>query len=68
MYKKQAIKFLGSSAELARRLGVTPPAISQWDDDEPIPQGRAWQIEAISSGRLRVDPILYRKKKNEAAA
>jgi hypothetical protein len=35
MRKSQAIKFAGSAASLARVLGVTPSAISQWGEDMP---------------------------------
>lgn len=34
-----------SQAELAERLGVTPSAVSQWDED--LPEGRAWQLFAL---------------------
>lgn len=36
----------GSMAELARRLGVTTSAVSQWTEDE-IPEGRLWQLRAL---------------------
>lgn len=43
--KGAAIAWAGSSAELARRLGVTPSAVSQWDD--ALPDGRVWQLLAL---------------------
>lgn len=36
----------GSVTELARRLGVTVSAVSQWAEDE-IPEGRLWQLRAL---------------------
>jgi hypothetical protein len=35
-----------SVTELARRLGVTPSAVSQWGENE-IPEGRLWQLHAL---------------------
>lgn len=41
--KSVAIKWAGGSQiELAARLGVTPSAVSQWDEE--LPEGRAWQL------------------------
>jgi hypothetical protein len=40
--KTAAIKWAGSQALLADRLGVTPSAVSQWSED--LPEGRVWQL------------------------
>ncbi len=45
MTKQEAIDWAdGSITILAQRLGITPQAISQWDDDE-IPMLRELQIQ-----------------------
>lgn len=45
--KSAAIAWAGGSAsELAKRLGVTVSAVSQWAEDE-IPEGRLWQLRAL---------------------
>lgn len=36
-----------SDAELARYLGVSRGAVWLWGDDEPIPDGRQWQLRAL---------------------
>lgn len=38
--------------ELAKILNVTRPAISQWRHSG-IPEGRQWQIQALTSGKLK---------------
>tara|TARA_Y100001956_G_C4041049_1_gene150633 strand:- start:428 stop:619 length:192 start_codon:yes stop_codon:yes gene_type:complete len=39
---------------LAEKLGVTAGAVSQWRA-AGIPQGRQWQIEAMTGGKLKAD-------------
>lgn len=39
---------------LAKKLGVTSGAVSQWKA-AGIPQGRQWQIEAMTGGKLKAD-------------
>ena len=42
--KEEAIKFAGSAAELARILGITRGAVSQWKE---VPQARIWQMQSL---------------------
>ena len=44
MTKEQATKLAGSQSELARILGISRAAVSQWSQ---MPQGRVWQLRAI---------------------
>ena len=53
MTKQSAIDFFGSAAELARVLGVSKAAISQWG--EQVPMRRQFEIEHVSGGALRAD-------------
>lgn len=52
MTKTQFRKALGdcSDAEIARFFGITQAAVSQWKEDQPIPELR-W----LQAGRLRPD-------------
>lgn len=45
MDKAQAIKKAGSAMALAKLLGITRQAISQWGDE--LPQARLWQLKAL---------------------
>ena len=47
MTKADAIQKAGSIANLARILGITTNAISNWSDEKNIPPGREWQLKAI---------------------
>ena len=57
---ERAIKWAGSQRELARRLGVTEGAVSQWATNGKVPELRAYQIQVISAGAVVVDPCAYR--------
>lgn len=45
MSKVAAIELAGSSAELARILGITRSAIGQWGDQ--VPMQRVWQLRVL---------------------
>jgi DNA-binding transcriptional regulator YdaS (Cro superfamily) len=49
----KAAQILGSQAELARRLQVKAPTVSQWCSGErPVPAARALQIEALTERKV----------------
>lgn len=54
MKKADAISYFNSAAALAKALKISEAAISQWG--QTIPQGRAYQIEVLTSGQLKADP------------
>lgn len=45
MDKAQAIKLAGTAMELAKILGITRQAISQWG--EQLPPARLWQLKVL---------------------
>lgn len=53
MKKSDAVAHFGSSVKLAKAINVTKGAISQWG--EVVPLGRAYQIELITKGKLKVE-------------
>ncbi|MGL6488002.1 Cro/CI family transcriptional regulator [Aeromonas hydrophila] len=54
MKKTDAINYFGSASELAKKLNISEAAISQWGQN--VPQGRAYQIEVLTGGKLKADP------------
>lgn len=55
MNLEQVLKHFGVKPyELADKLGVSRGAISQWKSSG-IPEGRQWQIEALTKGELKAD-------------
>lgn len=47
---KRAADYVGSAAELARRLGITKGAVSQWTDE--VPAEHCPTIEKITKGTV----------------
>jgi len=42
--KEQAVALFGSQIALAKALGITKGAVSQWRDGEPIPEAQALKL------------------------
>ena len=49
----EAIRWAGGKLALARALGVTHAAVSQWVREGGLPSARAIQVERMSGGALR---------------
>lgn len=57
----EAIKSLGSQAALAKAMGVTPMAVSQWKS-RGVPAERVLALEAATGGRVlrhEIRPDIY---------
>jgi len=52
MTRKDIINYYGSQAEAARRLGVKPQTILEWEV-VGVPDGRQYQVELATGGALR---------------
>ena len=51
MDKKQAIEHFGSASKLARALGITRGAVTNWGDT--VPPSRQWELEVLTQGALK---------------
>jgi DNA-binding transcriptional regulator YdaS (Cro superfamily) len=51
MRTEDAIKHFGSAAALARALGISRQSVHDWG--ACVPEGRAYQIEVLTSGALK---------------
>ena len=59
MLKSDAIKHFGTQKAIADAIGLTKAAVCMWP--EVVPQGRAYELQFLTGGRLRVKAALYRK-------
>ncbi len=61
MKKADVIEHFGSEAATAEALEISRQAVNKWPD--PIPEGAAYKAQAVSKGKLKVDPAVYRRAK-----
>jgi DNA-binding transcriptional regulator YdaS (Cro superfamily) len=54
MTKKEAIDHFGTATALAKALGITLEAVSQWRD---VPMRRQYEIERITKGGVKADEV-----------
>lgn len=48
---EEVVRIIGSKAEVARKLDVKAPTVSQWCSGErPVPAKRALELEKLSGG------------------
>ncbi|MGE6418005.1 Cro/CI family transcriptional regulator [Alteromonas macleodii] len=55
MNKEDAVEHFGGVTKLAEALGLSKGAVSQWG--ETIPLLRAYQLEKITGGKLKVEEV-----------
>lgn len=66
MLKADVERHFGTQLAIAEALGISVQAVSQWG--EIIPEGRAYKLESLTGGVLKVDPSLYRRPPSTAAS
>lgn len=52
MKKSEVIAHFGGVVKTAKALGISKSSVSLWGDE--IPEGRAYQIELMTGGKLKV--------------
>lgn len=65
MKKEDVVSYFGSVGNVAKALGISHASVSGWG--EVIPKGRAFEIQALTAEKLKVDPTLYAKPNQNAA-
>ncbi|SMB46680.1 Regulatory protein cro (Antirepressor) [Serratia proteamaculans] len=65
MLKKDVVKHFTTQKEVARFLGLSDSAVSQWK--EVIPEKDAHRLHKGTKGVLRFNPSLYKKSTAPAA-
>ncbi|MBC3250480.1 Cro/Cl family transcriptional regulator [Serratia fonticola] len=58
MLKKDVIAHFGSQRAVAKALGISDAAVSQWK--EVIPEKDAYRLEVVTSGELKHQEGKYR--------
>jgi hypothetical protein len=55
MTPQQVLDYYGTQAEIARVLGCKQPSVAEWFDKNEVPEGRQYQLEIASGGKLKAD-------------
>ena len=55
---KEVIKHFKGRANTARAVGVSYQAVRQWEEKGEVPEGRQWQIQALTGGALTAEQKL----------
>jgi len=58
-YQEALAYFDNKPSRMAKALGITPAAVSQWREE--IPRLRQLELEKISNGVLKAEPVAGRK-------
>lgn len=56
MKTQLAVEYFKGKSKLANALGINPASVSQWGED--VPELRAYQIERLTDGALKVNPVV----------
>jgi len=56
MTVNQVLDHFGGINKTAKALGISYQAVRQWVDKGEVPEGREWQIQALTKGKLKADP------------
>ena len=48
----QVITHFGGISEISKALGISYQAVQQWVDKGEIPEGRRWQIQVLTEGKM----------------
>ena len=66
MYKQTVIDHFGGVVKTAEELGITHAGVSRWG--EIIPKGRAFELQMLTKGALKVDLSPYENDQPKSAA
>lgn len=65
MLKADAVAHFRSQRAIAAALGISEQAVSMWGD--VVPEGRAYQLELLTKGKLRANGASYRAARADHA-
>ncbi len=68
MKTQTAIDYYKTKVALAKAVGLTRGAITHWANDGFVPIGRAYQLQLITEGKLKVDLSVYEDNQPQTAA
>lgn len=55
MTVEEVLNYYGGVVATAKALGIRSPSVSEWVRRGYVPQGRQWEIQAKTAGKLQAD-------------
>lgn len=70
MTPSDLLAHFGSQTAIARALGCSQPSVNEWFKDGSVPEGRQYQVQLATNGKLKADKPAARdaKKRRPTAA
>ncbi len=65
MQKNQVLKYFGTQEKTAQALNISQASVSRWADE--VPPLRAFEIERLTNGALKVDDVGSQSKQSDQA-
>jgi hypothetical protein len=62
MKPKDLLSLWGTQAEICRVSGASHPTVVLWFNEKRVPEGRQYQFEIASRGKLKADKPADRRK------
>lgn len=63
MTANDLLKYFGTKSAIAHALGCSPASVAEWfDEGSKVPEGRQYQAQLATKGKLKADLPALRKK------
>ena len=67
MNMQDLIDHFGTQSAIAKALGTSDQVVSAWKVKNRIPLGRQYEIQILTAGKLRADPMQATSQSESAA-
>jgi DNA-binding transcriptional regulator YdaS (Cro superfamily) len=67
MTPSDLLSYYKSQAAIARALGCSQPSVCEWFEKGAVPEGRQYQVEIATKGKLKADKPASRAKTEQGA-
>lgn len=67
MNMQDLIDHFGTQSAIAKALGTSDQVVSAWKVKNRIPLGRQYEIQILTAGKLRADPMQQASQSESAA-
>lgn len=55
MTVQEVLDYFDGIPAASKALGISYQAVQQWVDKDEVPEGRQWQLQAMTNGKLKAE-------------